>query len=83
MLTDGLKLMIIGMGYVFIFLSLMVIVISITAKLVAPFAGLLESPAAPAKPRKKANANKKQASDDSLIAAAIAAVHKYRDENES
>jgi oxaloacetate decarboxylase gamma subunit len=83
MLIDGLKLMIIGMGYVFLFLSLMVIVITITAKIVAPFAGLLESPAAPAKPRKKADAKKKEASNNSLIAAAISAVHRYRDENES
>jgi oxaloacetate decarboxylase gamma subunit len=83
MLTDGLKMMIGGMGYVFIFLTIMVVVITIAAKLVAPFAGLLEAPAPAAKPRKKPGQDKNKASDNTLIAAAISAVHRYRDENES
>lgn len=70
MIIDGLKLMVIGMGAVFLFLTIMVFMISMTAKLVKPYAHLLEPPAAA--PKKKAPAG---VDNRSLVAAAIAAVH--------
>ena len=71
MIADGLKLMVLGMGMVFLFLTIMVILISISAKLLAPFAHLLEEPAADGTP---ASGNE----DKNIVAAIIAAVHKHR-----
>ena len=79
-MEDGFKLMVIGMGTVFCFLALMVIIIEIAAKVLAPFAGLLEPPA----PAKRAPRKKAVAKDDTAVVAAItSAVHKYRNENEN
>ena len=76
MIGDGLKLMVVGMGYVLVFLSVMVIVIELVAKGIKPFTHLVEEKAA-ASPRRAAP--KKAAKDDkNLIAAAIAAVHLHR-----
>ena len=77
-MEDGLKLMVVGMGTVFFFLALMVIIIGIAAKLLAPFAGLLEAPASAKKaPRKKAVAQ----DDTAVIAAITSAVHQHRNKN--
>ena len=75
MIGDGFKLLVIGMGYVVTFLSIMVLVILLVAKALEPFTHLLEEKAAA--PRK---APAKSADKDSknLIAAAIAAVHMHR-----
>ena len=71
MIGDGFKLLVIGMGYVVTFLSIMVLVILLAAKAIKPFAHLLEEKAAaPHKATNKGNKN--------LIAAAIAAVHMHR-----
>ena len=75
MIGDGFKLLVIGMGYVVTFLSIMVLVILLVAKALEPFTHLLEEKAAA--PR---NAPKK-ANDKNLIAAAIAAVHMHRNKN--
>jgi oxaloacetate decarboxylase gamma subunit len=72
MFVDGFKLMLTGMGMVFLFLTIMVILISWMAKILAPFAHLIEEPA-PAAPAKKAVKN-----DDDVVAAIVAAVHKHR-----
>jgi oxaloacetate decarboxylase gamma subunit len=75
MIGDGLKLMVMGMGYVITFLSVMVVVMLLVAKGLKPFAHLVEEKAAA--PRK---APQKSASKDNknLVAAAIAAVHMHR-----
>ncbi|MCP3966171.1 MAG: OadG family protein [Lentisphaerae bacterium] len=76
MLGDGFKLMVLGMGYVFFFLSLMVIFMLIASKALAPFSHLLaEKVAAPRKPAGGRAAGK---DDKNLVAAAIAAVHMHR-----
>ncbi len=72
---EGIKLMVMGMGMVSLFLILMVIVISVVAKLLAPFAGILEEPAKPAKKKKRVTVGKE---DNAIIAAIISAVHQYR-----
>ena len=69
MILDGIKLMVLGMGTVLVFLVVMIFCMNLLAKVLAPFAGVLEK-AAPA-PKKKAAA--KKAGDDSLKAAAAAA----------
>lgn len=75
MIGDGFKLMVVGMGYVVLFLSVMVLVMLIAAKWLKPFAHLVEekAAAAPRKAPKKASGDNKN-----LIAAAIAAVHMHR-----
>ena len=73
MIGDGFKLLVMGMGYVVTFLSVMVLVIMLAAKALEPFAHLLEEKAAA--PRKASGDNK------NLIAAAIAAVHMHRNKN--
>jgi len=82
MLVDGLKLMVMGMGAVFVFLSLMVLLIGWVARLVAPYAGLLpEAPAKAATRRPPAKAAPAPAGEDSrLTAAIVAAVHRFRQE---
>ncbi len=73
MIGDGFKLLVMGMGYVITFLSVMVIIMLITAKGLKPFAHLLKEKAAAA-PRKAP----KKTDCKNLIAAAIAAVHIHR-----
>ena len=70
MIIDGLKLMVVGMGAVFLFLTIMVFMIYLTARLVKPFAHILEPPAAA--PKKKAPV---AADNHNLVAAAVAAAH--------
>ena len=70
MIMDGIKLMVLGMGTVLVFLVVMIFFMNILAKVLAPFAGVLEK-AAPA-PKKK-SAAKAKAGDDQLRAAAAAA----------
>ena len=76
MIGDGLKLMVIGMGYVVLFLTVMVLVMMIAAKWLKPFAHLVEEKVAAA-PR-KAPKGKDSGDNKNLIAAAIAAVHMHR-----
>jgi oxaloacetate decarboxylase gamma subunit len=71
MIGDGFKLLVMGMGYVVTFLSIMVLVILLVAKAIKPFIDLLEEKVAT--PRNTANKGNKN-----LIAAAIAAVHMHR-----
>ena len=78
-IVDGFKLMAIGMGMVFIFLVIMVFVISFMAKLLAPFANLLEEKTAGTTAGTKKSAVK--AKSDDIISAIVAAVHKYRSEH--
>jgi sodium pump decarboxylase gamma subunit len=46
-LIDGFKLLVIGMGWVFLFLTLMIVVMELVSKVVTPYAHILENPLAP------------------------------------
>jgi oxaloacetate decarboxylase gamma subunit len=81
MLIDGLKLMVIGMGTVFVFLSIMVMVISWSARLLAPHAGLLPDAAAKPAARRPPPTSATPAADAVPVAAIVAAVHQYRQEH--
>lgn len=74
-IIDGLKLMVTGMGMVFVFLSIMVIMIMVLAKILKPFAHLLEETSAGTSPRVSSE------DDQDIIAAIVAAVHKYRNKS--
>ena len=73
MILDGIKLMVLGMGTVLVFLVVMIFFMNLLAKVLAPFAGVLEK-AAPA-PKKKAAA---KGGDNQLKAAAAAALQAYK-----
>ena len=82
MIADGIKLMITGMGVVFLFLGLMVVVILATAKLLAPIAGILEEKPAQAKANRRQPKGKAAPENGAETEAVIAAaVHQYRKEN--
>lgn len=78
MILDGFKLMVIGMGSVFVFLSLMVVIIGIMAKLLAPYSHFLGERDVSSKQRKPSSAGVKDGVDRGVIAAISAAVAKYR-----
>ena len=78
-MADGFKLMAIGMGMVFLFLTIMVFVTSFMAKVLAPFAHLLEeTTTSTSSTARKTSA---QAKSDDIISAIVAAVHKYRSDH--
>jgi len=81
LLSEGIELMLFGMGFVFVFLTLLVFVTGLMSKLVMKYA-----PAPEIKPTKKnrkpaapsASASVTAANNDELVAVISAAVHKYR-----
>jgi oxaloacetate decarboxylase gamma subunit len=81
MIADGLKLMVVGMGMVFIFLCLMVMIISLAAKILAPFSGLLQEQTG-TKNRRPANKKTDEKTGNAIISAIAAAVHQYRKDHE-
>ncbi len=70
LLFDGLKLMIVGMGFVYVFLIIMIYCMKLLQKVLEPFSGLLEKPV-PAAPAKSSD-------DDKIVAVAAAAVELFR-----
>lgn len=79
LLSEGLNLLVFGMGFVFVFLTLLVISTGFMSKLVNKY---MPAPAPQAK-RARANASAQPkansgAKNDELIAVMTAAVHKYR-----
>jgi len=79
-ITDGFKLMAIGMGMVFCFLALMVIIMHFLAKILQPFAHLLEEASTTPTPSQK-RATPQPTSNNDAVTAITAAVHKYRSEH--
>lgn len=69
LLGNGFKLMLLGMGVVFIFLIVMIIAMNLMKRVLAPFAGMFEAP--PKAPARKAPAA--GSGDDARLAAIAAA----------
>ena len=81
MLLNGVQLMVFGMGMVYVFLIIMIILMSIMSKLLAPYANFLvkQQPAKKAKASAaKAGGNTLSAEDRILAKAAIEAVKMHR-----
>lgn len=76
LMWDGLKAMILGMGMVYIFLIIMIYVMKLTSKMLAPYAKYFEPKND--KPVRKKAAAVPSANDAKLAQAAIAAVELYR-----
>lgn len=82
LIVEGLKLMAIGMGMVFIFLILMVFLINASARILAPFSGMLEEAETASSPSKRKRTSTDSGKEDSaMIAAIISAVHQFRRDN--
>jgi oxaloacetate decarboxylase gamma subunit len=77
LISQGLSLMVFGMGFVFVFLTLLVFVTKLMSKLVMKFEP--EAPIAPAKKsRKRAEPETPDNNNDEIVAVITAAVHQYR-----
>jgi len=75
LISQGLSLMVFGMGFVFVFLTLLVGVTTLMSKLVTKF----EPEAAPVKKKRREITPKTaDANNDELVAVITAAVHQYR-----
>ena len=78
LMSDALNLMIVGMGFVFVFLAILVGVTTLMSKLVGKYAP------APAPKVSVATTNNSSASDDAqLLAVLSAAVEKYRSDHKN
>ena len=79
LIFDGLKAMVLGMLWVFCFLSIMIVGMKVMSKALAPFSNFLE-PVAPAPKKKKASGAKVALSPEDRVRAlaAIEAVKLYR-----
>jgi len=84
LMTEGLNLMLVGMGFVFIFLTLLVIATTLMSKIITSYeknVGVLpeEGIPAPTAVISQAMSDKQHESDDkNLITVLSAAVHKFR-----
>jgi len=77
LLGDGILLMVVGMGAVFLFLVIMVLWITFSSRILSNFAHLLpETSTAPAP--KRAPAKPAAEEDSTLLAVITAAIHKHR-----
>lgn len=79
LLGDGLVLLVLGMGMVFVFLALMVGMMTVSAKFIAKYAHLFPEEPVPAP--KKRTPKSTTADDTDLIAVLSAAIHRYRNDN--
>ena len=80
LILDGLEAMVLGMLWVFCFLSIMIVCMKLMSKALAPFSNFLE-PAPPAQKKKKTSGTKAGAlspEDRVRALAAIEAVKLYR-----
>lgn len=78
-MVDGFKLMAIGMGMVFLFLTIMVVVMDLMSRVLEPYGHLLKEDT-PSSSGGTTRTTPKAKSDD-IITAIVAAVHKYRSEH--
>ena len=79
LLGDGLVLLVLGLGMVFAFLTIMVGMMSLTARILSRFSHLFPPDAPP--PKKGRAAPRRETDDGQLIAVLTAAVRRYRSEN--
>ncbi len=77
LLSEGLELMVFGMGFVFVFLTLLVISTGVMSKLVNKYAPAPVTKAAPAR-RPAPAATAAGPNNDELVAVMTAAIKKYR-----
>ena len=75
LLTEGLELMLFGMGTVFVFLAVLVVVTTLMSTIVQRFFPDAPEPSLATTPRP---APAKASNDEQLLAVISAAVHKYR-----
>ncbi len=75
LLSEGLTLMAFGMGFVFLFLTLLVVVTTFMSKLAVKYA---PTPQPKVNTKKSASPVVAQGNKDELVAVITAAVHKYR-----
>ncbi|AOM00313.1 sodium pump decarboxylase subunit gamma [Cobetia marina] len=80
LLGEGLNLMVFGMGFVFVFLSLLVVAMMAMAKLVDRFAPA-PLPAAPRTTRAPVSAAPAAEDDSELTAVMAAAIHRFRQDH--
>ncbi|WP_114417260.1 OadG family protein [Marinospirillum perlucidum] len=80
LITEGLNLLILGMGFVFVFLTLLVVATTLMSKSINHFFPEAEEPA-PAKAGKAAALPTEQNSE--VIAAISAAIHLHRHRNKN
>ena len=82
LLLDGVKAMILGMGMVYVFLVVMIFLMSIMSKLLAPYSNfLVKTPPAKKAAKKASSAAGALSQEDRVLAlAAIAAVKMHRGE---
>ena len=79
MLTDGLKLMVVGLSTVFVFLAFMILIISMLAKVLLPFAKAIEPVRSPAvRPNRGGVATEPLQEDKAIVAAIMTAVCRFR-----
>lgn len=84
LMTEGLNLMLVGMGFVFVFLTLLVIITSLMSKIITSYeknVGVLpeEGIPAPTAVISQAMSEKQRAhGDKNLVTILSAAVHKFR-----
>ena len=78
MLTDGLKLMVVGLSTVFVFLAFMILIINLLAKILLPFAKAMEPVRASVARPKGAVVTGVQQEDKAIVAAIMTAVCRYR-----
>jgi oxaloacetate decarboxylase (Na+ extruding) subunit gamma len=86
LLNEGLSLMIFGVGFVFVFLTLLVIATSLMSWIITKYeksVGVLPEEGIPAPtavvgPHKHDQAHSTHTQDSSLITVLTAAIHKYR-----
>lgn len=78
-MVDGFKLMGIGMGMVFLFLTFMVVVMDLMSKILEPYSHLLKEE--PTSTSGGTSRTTPKAKSDDIISAIVAAVHKYRSEH--
>ncbi|OWV28662.1 OadG family protein [Halomonas campaniensis] len=75
LLQDGLALMALGMGVVFVFLTILVISVTLMSKLIGRFQPV---PAAVDTGKKASSSSPPAAQSDEVMAVISAAVHRYR-----
>ncbi|MGO2391338.1 MAG: OadG family protein [Halomonas sp.] len=75
LLQDGLALMALGMGVVFVFLAILVVSVTLMSKLIDRFQPV---PAAADTGRKSLSSSASSSPDDEVMAVISAAVHRYR-----